>query len=88
MQGRRLAVLNLDEQPRIPPEETRVTRFLPDLNRARGLGWVERSQSSSFLLCDDLAKRIVIEFVDLVQRFERTGRDFPLRPVRLRRRPR
>lgn len=89
--NRRLAVPKLGEQPiyaGVQPKETRATRFLPEINRARELGWIEQNQPSSFISCEALANRIVIEFVNLVERLEKTGPQHLFPAPRLSRRPR
>jgi len=71
---RRLAVPARGEQPIYAggqPRETRVTRFLPDLNRAREFGWIEQGQSSTFITCDELANKVVIQLIDLAERAHR-----------------
>lgn len=73
---RKLAVPASGEQPIYAsgqPKEVRVTRFLPELNRAREYGWIEQGQSPPFITCESLANQIVIQFVDLVEQAERTG---------------
>jgi hypothetical protein len=51
--------------------EVRATRFLPDLNRAREFGWIEKGQSSPFITCDALANQVVIQLIDLTERADR-----------------
>ena len=88
---RRLAVPARGEQPIYvggQPRETRVARFLPDLNRAREFGWIEQGQSSRFVTCDALANQVIIQLVDLAERADRgefRSSTFP-RPLARRRR--
>ena len=60
------------------PKEVRVTRFVPELNRAREYGWIEQGQSSPFITCEALVSRIVIQFVDLAEKAELTPAGKPL----------
>lgn len=53
------------------PALLRESTFLPDLNRARELGWTERQQTATFLSTDALADNIVGRFVDLSARADR-----------------
>jgi hypothetical protein len=53
------------------PREIRATRFLPDLDRARNLGWIEQGQSSTFITSDALANHVVIQLIDLSERADR-----------------
>jgi hypothetical protein len=69
--GRRLAVPARGEQPIGQPRELRATRFLPDLDRARELGWIEQGQSSTFITSDALANQVVIQLIDLSERANR-----------------
>ncbi len=68
---RRLAVCARGEQPIYfngEPRETRARRFKPELNRAREYGWVEDGRPATFVTSEGLADRILIDFVDLVER--------------------
>ena len=78
---RKLAVPALGEQPIYAggqPRETRTRRSTPELNRAREYGWIEEGPASTFMSCDALADRIVIDFVNLIEKVEQA----PARPVR------
>jgi len=68
---RRLAVPARGEQPIYPggqPRETRATRYLPDLNRAREFGWIEQGQSPTFITCEAMANQVVIQLIDLAEK--------------------
>lgn len=71
---RRLAVPARGEQ-RVyiggQPRETRVTRFLPDLDRALRFGWTEQAHSSTFITSEALANQVVIQVIDLAERADR-----------------
>ena len=72
---RRLAVPAIGEQPIYPggqPRETRAKRFTPELNRAREYGWIDGGESSTFVRSDALADKILIDFMNLVERANNT----------------
>ena len=52
------------------PREVSTTRFHPELSRAREQGWTPKGEKS-FLSSHALAEKIVIQFVDLVERADR-----------------
>ena len=49
----------------------RENSFLPDMNRAREYGWIEKQQPATFLSTEALADAIVSSFVDLSAKADR-----------------
>jgi len=54
------------------PKVLRESKYLPDLNRAREFGWTEY-EGAPFLSSSSLADRIVIQFIDLLDKVNRRG---------------
>lgn len=52
------------------PREVSTTRFHPELSRAREQGWTPKGEES-FLSSPALAEKIVIQFVDLIEKADR-----------------
>jgi hypothetical protein len=63
------------EQPLFYPDgdalKLRQNSFLPDMNRAREYGWIEKQQPTTFLSTEALADTIVSSFVDLSAKADR-----------------
>jgi hypothetical protein len=60
--GENLAYMN--GQPKLLREVT----FLPELNRARQRCWAKKEDSPRFVSSDDLANKILIQFIDLSEK--------------------
>jgi hypothetical protein len=67
------------------PRELRATTFLPEINRAGEYGWKKNVEDPPFVSSQELAKEIVIEFVDLVEKADREDFRPPPRRTRVRR---
>lgn len=55
------------------PDCIAKNEYEPELSRARELGWKQQGQSTEFISSSALAERCVLQFIDLVDRFE-TGK--------------
>jgi hypothetical protein len=51
------------------PDQISETQYEPELSRSRDYGWKPRGQSSEFILSSTLADKLVMQFMDLVERF-------------------
>lgn len=56
-----------------PPEVLKKIEYLPDVSRTRQYGWLSKSRTAAFISTKDLARQLVIEFLDLIER-DRTGK--------------
>jgi hypothetical protein len=67
------------------PNVVGESRFLPDMNRAREVGWCEEGEPSKFLSSAELAEAIAGRFIDLNARAERGEFQHPVDPQSQRR---
>ena len=53
-----------------PPDQIAKAEYEPELSRAREYGWKQHGKSTEFISSSALAAKCVLQFVDLVDRFE------------------
>jgi hypothetical protein len=53
------------------PTQVSESKFSPDLNRAREVGWADNAKPTTFVSSTALAENVVIRFINLTERAER-----------------